>query len=256
MSSPVAHRRGRLVPTLIAVPGVIVLLGLGSWQVARHFERAAQNDLRASQLAQPPVPMDRAIADPAANRFRRVEVRGTFAHERELHMYARSKNGNEGYYILTPLLRDEAPPLIVNRGWVPTCLKEPKGLGPAPANIPEDRLNNCARGRAAGQVAGIVTIDGVLRDEPRRGMLTPDNDAVGNRWFWFDLPAMAQALKLPGLLPVYVEAGPAPNPGGFPIGGQTQDQLPSNHAQYAITWFALAVALAVIFVLWLKRQKP
>lgn len=240
MASETASRarvRSRLIPTLISVPGVIMLLGLGTWQVSRHFERTAENDLRASQLALPAVEVDRVLADPDGFRFRRVHASGTFAHEREIYMYARSKRGNEGYYILTPLLRQGAAPVMINRGWVPNQRKEPST-------------------RPQGQVAGPVTVEGILRTEQRKGLMTPDNDTAGNRWFWFDLPAMATATKLPNLLPVYVEAGAAPNPGGFPIGDQTQEQLPLPHLQYAITWYSLAVALAVIFALWLRRQKP
>lgn len=236
-SGTVSRFRARLVPTLIAVPGVIVLLCLGTWQVSRHVERTAENDLRASQLALPAVEVDRVLADPASFRFRRVTASGNFAHDREIYMYARSKRGNDGYYILTPLLRPGAPPVIINRGWVPTQRKD-------------------ASARPQGQVAGPVTVEGILRTEQRKGLMTPDNDTLGNRWFWFDLPAMAVATKLPDLLPVYIEAGPTPNPGGFPIGDQTQEQLPLPHVQYAITWYSLAVALAVIFVLWLRRQKP
>ena len=83
----------------------------------------------------------------------------------------------------------------------------------------------------------------------------PANDAARNEWFWFDLPAMKQAASAPDAAPFYIEAGPAPNPGGFPIGGQTIFQLPSNHLQYAITWFALAIALAVIYVVSQREPK-
>ena len=67
--------------------------------------------------------------------------------------------------------------------------------------------------------------------------MTPDNDTVGNRWFWFDLPAMAVATKLPNLLPIYIEADAAPNPGGFPIGDQpglTVTRLNDHHTYLAV----------------------
>ena len=48
----------------------------------------------------------------------------------------------------------------------------------------------------------------------------------------------------------YLEADAMPNPGGFPIGGQTRIDLPNDHLQYAITWYALAVALMVIYFLY------
>jgi surfeit locus 1 family protein len=57
-------------------------------------------------------------------------------------------------------------------------------------------------------------------------------------------------------LPVYVEAAAEPrNPGGWPLGGQTQVELPRPHLQYAFTWFALAIALGAIYVI-SQRRKP
>ena len=49
------------------------------------------------------------LADPAQDRFRRVQTTGVWAHEKEIHVYGRSQRGNEGFYILTPLLRDGKP---------------------------------------------------------------------------------------------------------------------------------------------------
>ncbi len=227
----------RLVPTLIAVPGVLMLFALSGWQVARHIERSAENDIRAERLAAPPVEIDAAMADPELRRFRRVRASGVFAHDKELHVYARSLNGNEGFYVLTPLLREGKPAVLINRGWVRKDLRE-------------------ASTRPQGQVAGPVAIEGVLRDEPRKGPMMPDNEPAKNGWFWFDLPAMAAAAGVPEALLVYVEAALEPrNPGGWPLGGQTQAQLPRPHLQYAFTWFALAIALAVIFVI-SQRRKP
>jgi len=60
---------------------------------------------------------------------------------------------------------------------------------------------------------------------------------------------------VPEALPFYVEAGPAPNPGGLPVGGQANTDLPNDHLQYAITWYALAAALAVIYFLVLRRER-
>ena len=60
---------------------------------------------------------------------------------------------------------------------------------------------------------------------------------------------------MPQALPFYAEAGPAPNPGGFPVGGQANTDLPNDHLQYAITWYSLAAALAVFYVLLLRRER-
>jgi surfeit locus 1 family protein len=39
----------------------------------------------------------------------------------------------------------------------------------------------------------------------------------------------------------------------LPIGGQTRIDLPNDHLQYAITWFCLAGALIVIYVIYHRR---
>ena len=56
------------------------------------------------------------------------------------------------------------------------------------------------------------------------------------------------------LLPFFVDAGPAPNPGGLPVGGVTIIDLPNSHLQYAVTWYGLAAALAGVLGVWLWRR--
>lgn len=227
----------RLVPTLISLPGIAMLLALSGWQLSRHVERSAENDLRETRLAMPPVDIDIALADPAGDRFRRVRAEGVWAHDRELYVYGRSQRGNDGFYVITPLLRDGRPALLVNRGWV-------------------DKRRHDPATRPQGQTTGRVSVEGVLRDEARRGPLMPDNEPHRNQWFWFDLPEMAKHANLPAILPVYVEAALEPrNPGGWPLGGQTQAQLPRPHLQYAFTWFCLAIALAAVYLV-SQRRKP
>jgi surfeit locus 1 family protein len=229
--------RPRLIPTLFSLPGIVILLGLAGWQFSRHLEREAENDYRAERLALPAVDIEAVLADPGAHRFRRVTAEGQFAHDKELYVYARSLRGNDGFYIVTPLLRAGKPALLVNRGWVRKDLRDPAT-------------------RAEGQVAGPQRVEGVLRDEARRGPWMPENEIASNQWFWFDLPAMAAKAGLPEILPVYVEASLEPrNPGGWPLGGQTQAQLPRPHLQYAFTWLCLAIALAAIFFI-SQRRKP
>ena len=53
---------------------------------------------------------------------------------------------------------------------------------------------------------------------------------------------------------IYLDAGPAENPGGLPKGGQTRIELPNDHLTYALTWFALALSLAVIYVIYHLRS--
>lgn len=223
--------RPRLWPSVIAGLGVLLLLSLGTWQMSRLFEKREINAERAARLAVAPAALPAELADPAAWEFRRVVVSGRLAHARELYLPCRSQRGNEGTCVLVPLIRDRGLPVLVNRGWVPPERKDP------------------AR-RPDAQQAGEVTLEAVLRVSPQRTYFMPVNDARRNVWFSYDLPEMAAALGLPALAPFYLEAARDPAaPPGAPLGGQTRFQLPDNHLGYALTWYALAVALAIIFVL-------
>jgi surfeit locus 1 family protein len=64
---------------------------------------------------------------------------------------------------------------------------------------------------------------------------------------------MARSYDL-DVMPVFVEADDTPNPGGFPIGGQTALKLNDPHLNYAIQWFSFALIAAVIFVLYHRRK--
>jgi surfeit locus 1 family protein len=127
--------------------------------------------------------------------------------------------------------------VLVNRGWVPPSRKDP------------------AR-RPAAQVSGETELRAVLRVAQQRTRFMPDNDPAKNVWFFYDLPAMGRALGVERLAPFYLEAAVDPQaPDGAPLGGQTRFQLPDNHLGYAFTWFALAIALAVVFVLSQRQER-
>ena len=74
-------------------------------------------------------------------------------------------------------------------------------------------------------------------------------------WHYVDLAAMAKAAGLPTVRRYVIEAGPAPNPGGYPIGGQTRTVLSNDHLQYAVTWYTLAIALAAVYVAYHLRRR-
>ncbi len=226
-------------PTVITVPSLIILVGLGVWQLQRHQEKTAMIAERSERTAAAPVALPGPDDDIAGLEFRRARATGTFLHDRELYLAARSLNGNPGYHVVTPLQLRDGRRLMVDRGWVPLDRKDPATRG-------------------EGQLAGPVTIDGVVRLPGRQNWLVPDNDPATNVWFWMDLPAMAATTGTApaALAPVYLDAGPAANPGGYPLGGQTRLNLPNDHLQYAITWFLLAAALAVIYVVYHTRRDP
>ena len=168
--------------------------------------------------------------------FRRVRLTGHFLNDKEMYLAARSLNGNVGYHVVTPFLGDDGTTTLVDRGWIPLDRKDPAT-------------------RAQGEISGTVTIEGLIRSPGRKSWVVPDNEADKNFWFFVDIPAMAAHAGLSDLRDYFVEAGPEKNPGGYPIGGQSHIDLPNNHLSYAITWYSLALALVIIYLIY-HRVKP
>jgi len=222
----------RLAPTLITIPIVLTCLALGVWQLERLQWKRDLIAEREAAIAAPPAAAPRSLAEARRMQFRRVVAEGVFLHDKEIFLGATSpRGGAAGFNVLTPLREADGRIVFVNRGFVPSQLKDPKA-------------------RAAGQLEGKVRIAGLLRLAPQEkpGPFLPDNRADINYWFWVDLPAMAAADGLGNVAPFYIEADATPNPGGWPLGKAAAAELPNNHLQYAITWFSLAVGMVVVYI--------
>lgn len=219
--------------TIAAGIVLVVLIGLGVWQLQRLTWKEGLIAERHDRSTAAAIELPPAGADTSQLDFRHAQATGSFDHAHEMFLAARSMNGNPGYHVVTPFKLADGRTLLVDRGWIPLERKNPAQ-------------------RADGQLLGEITIDGLLRLQRPKTWLEPDNQPKDNLWFWIDLPAMADYLGLPPdqVTPFFLEAGPAPNPGGFPIGGQSRTELPNDHLQYALTWFSFAVILAVIWFLY------
>jgi surfeit locus 1 family protein len=230
--------RFTLIPTLFTVPALIVLIALGTWQIERLQWKTDLIARIQAGLASTPVAAPVTLDQSAGLDYHRVRLSGTFDHSKELYMPDYDARGENGWEVITPLILADGGIVLVKRGFVPQSKRSPAT-------------------RASGQVEGETEIDGVLRLATRpTGWIVPENQPQANFWIYVDLPAMAAAIGVDParLRPYYVEAGPAPNPGGLPIGGQTRVSLPNDHLQYAITWYGFAVTLLVIYFVYHYRK--
>jgi surfeit locus 1 family protein len=231
--------RPRFWPTLFTIPTLLVLIGLGTWQVERLHWKEGLIALRAAAAAAPPVELPATPDEAKRLDLHRVHAAGTFLHEDEFDVVATAESGTSGFHIVTPLRLDDGTGriVLVNRGFVPYEKRDPAT-------------------RLQGDVPGRVEVEGLLRRplEGGRPWYMPADPPGGKIWLRVEPDAMARARDLQGVQPFYIDAGPAPNPGGWPRGGTTVLDLPNNHLQYAITWYALAGALLVIYILYHRRS--
>lgn len=229
-------RRSLLWPAIWSALGLLLLLWLGTWQVQRLHWKEGLIAERNAALAAAPVSLPQPLDGARALEFHPVRAEGEFLNEHELYLNAQAFTGDPGFHIVTPFRLAGGATIFVDRGFVPTDRR-------APAT------------RAAGEIAGPTAVTGLLRLPEPPGWFTPANEPAKNSWFSIDLPAMAQAAGVGSALPFYIDADKAPVPGGWPQGGQTITDLPNDHLQYAITWYALAVALVAIYIRFALRRR-
>ena len=169
--------------------------------------------------------------------FDAVKVRGVFDHASERHKLA-SFEGSPGWQIITPFKSDEGIVALIDRGVVPADLKDAA-----------KRNENLAP----------VELNAVVRAHSHeRGFFDPDNDADGNLWYWWDVPAMLSSVAIaPDLqvAPFILQELPGSDPNRFPRAAGPEVQLRNNHLQYAITWFSFAATLLVIAGLFIRKQR-
>lgn len=216
---------------------MVLLLGLGTWQVERLQWKEGLIAARQAAVTAPPTDLPTNLAAARGLEFHHARVVGHFLNERELYLHAINAAGDAGYHVVTPLRLADGAALLVDRGFVTAERKAPQT-------------------RLAGEIPGAAVVTGLLRvpGTGKPGWFVPDNDPARNEWFYIDLPAMAKAASLDSVLPFYLDADASSDPGFWPVGGQTILDLPNNHLQYAITWYALAAGLLVVYILVWRRH--
>jgi surfeit locus 1 family protein len=207
--------------------------GLGVWQLERL---AWKRDLIARVEARvhaapvaPPGPGAWAGLSAKGDEYRRVRLEGAFENDRETLVQAVTEKG-PGFWVMTPFRADAGYEVLVNRGFVPTELKDPAA-------------------RRAGDISGHTAVTGLLRiSEPHGGFLRANQPAAG-RWYSRDVAAIAAARGAAPAAPYFVDADATPNPGGWPLGGLTVVHFRNSHLSYALTWFSLA-GMVVLWGAW------
>jgi len=226
--------RPKLLPTLFTVPALIALIALGSWQIQRLYWKAELIERLQERSEEAPVALPRWLDNVEAYEFRRVSVTGEFLHEHEFYLINRSLKGKAGLNIVTLLKRaDGGGHVLVNRGWVPFDQRDPKS-------------------RPNSQPTGGVIVEGIVRLAKGPGFFMPENEPHNNTWFFVDPASMSASAGLPPLQPYYVLAANKTD-GGLPVGHQWRVDIRNDHLQYAITWYALALGLLAIYLLYHRR---
>ena len=228
--------RPALVPTLLAAALMPLLIGLGVWQLSRYEYKTGLEQAYAASAE--PIAAD-AVTGDDGDRFRPVTALGRYDAERQFLIDNMVSRGRNGFFVITPLRLEGGGVLLVNRGW-----------------IAQD-----ARRRPAADIGvGEETrrIEGRVGHLPVAGLDLGGGDVAAGPWpsvrQFPDIPELAAALAEPVEPWVLLLSPQAADgfrrewePGGLPA---------TRHLGYAVQWFALATALAVIYVVVNVRRRP
>ena len=247
-ASGTMRRSSIVIPSVLTALMIALTLGLGIWQVQRRAEKHALIAALTERLAAPavalPAPSTWNNFSPVTDEFRRVTLSATMDAGRDARVFGsgsavRTDISGAGIWVFTRVRMPDGRSVVVNRGFVPDA----------------DRARYDSE--AARPAAVPSTIIGYIRFPESAGLLTPSADIAKRLWFARDIGDMARGLGWGEVAPFYIDMESPVPPSGLPKPGPLQPNLRDDHMQYVITWFGLAIAIAVAFGFWLSgRRRP
>ncbi|MYZ48551.1 SURF1 family protein [Propylenella binzhouense] len=229
-----------LVLGLVALAAFVALVSLGNWQMRRLAWKEA---LIAAVAERPKLPV-LDLPPPGAwggldlgnLEYRPFRLTGRFLHDKEAHVFTNLADPHgtfrgPGYWIVTPFALAGGGTVLVNRGFAP-----------------QERYLPADRGETLSGEQ--VTVVGLLRPDDARNLFTPTDKPEKNLFFTRSIGPIVEAKGLDApVAPFSIDltASGTP-PGGLPQAGETLMRFPNSHLEYALTWYGLAAALALVAV--------
>ncbi|WP_213772312.1 SURF1 family cytochrome oxidase biogenesis protein [Bradyrhizobium sp. dw_78] len=232
---------------------VLLLVGLGMWQLQRRVEKhaliaALTERLAAAPASLPPV-AQWGMLTPARDEFRRVRFSATYQALSDAMVFSsgsavRTDISGPGTWAFVPARLESGETVVINAGFVQNTMQD-RGQ--------EDRAVKPL------VIGAPVRLTGYIRFPEAAGLLTPQENQAKRLWFARDHLAMARALGWDGdgriVAPFYIDLEQPVPASGTPKPGPLEVHLPDDHLQYAITWFTLAGAVVIAFGVWLQGAR-
>ena len=223
--------RPRLVPWLFFIAAMATTLTLGTWQIFRLEEKTAliaEIEKAKTEAPLAALPANDALA---AHAFERVTLRGVWIPDVEFHVTPRYFRDQLGYHVFAPLALTDGRVVLVNRGWVPAARKNA-----------DTRPESLARGEAL--------LTGMIRIGADRNPFTPPSSPEKNIWFGRDIAQMAATAALADIVPATVDVIGTQDTKLLPIPFDGEIRLYNQHFTYILTWYGIALAVLVIFLVY------
>lgn len=234
----------RPLPSLAALLVITTMIVLGQWQLDRAAEKQRSYERFQQRRVLPVLRLDARDSEIwkySVMKYRPIEIRGRYDAGMHMLLDNQVMNGNAGYLVYTPfVLEGEEAYILVNRGWIP--------VGPDRTRPPEFETPQ-----------GVLSLAGTARQPPPPGIKMGDNipeqlaaDMV--RLQRIEMEQMMQEYS-GKLIPYELRLDPAA-PSGFLRVWTEPGSGHERHLGYAFQWFAMAVAVALLYLfLNLRREE-
>lgn len=218
--------------TLLLLP---LLISLGFWQLQRAEEKAAIAVAFEAKRHQPPaLVMTLDDRSPEALAYLPVKLRGRYRAGQDFLLDNRIQGGRYGNEVLTIFELESGELALVNRGWIMA--------DPGRQSLPE-----------IPPPPAVAELTGQVYVSPGEPYLLAEQQ-LGSEWprqiQAVDRAKMAASMGLPvdALFPYPVRIDPG-QPGALSVDWQVINSSPEKHRGYAVQWFSMAAALALIYIL-------
>lgn len=231
--SQAVSKKFPIISLIVCLAAVIVLCGLGTWQIERlQWKNELQKNLDAAFATEHPAPFtDDQLANIRRGQVIRGSISGQLDVSRAIMLQGRIQNGKSVVAVLAPISSHSSSVTVS----VELGCGDPKVIGELPALKPKD-----------------VTITGVLR-QPRWSFATPPNNHDKNEWWRIDALDLGEYWRVKHLENTVITSENELN-FGSPLWPKLspctiEKTLRNDHASYAFFWFTMAGVLAVIWAI-------
>ena len=221
-----------IVPSVVFALLMPLLVSLGEWQLTRASEKQVLVDDKRSRQEAEALVLNAAVVDPMLDRFRPASATGHYVEGQQWLLDNRLYRGQAGYHVFSLFQLKAGEQILVNRGWV--AVGESRAVLPR-LPLPTGELN------LLGHLDSPESVGVVLEGMPLSSI---DSRVLLQS---LDVAELADARGL-RLLPLtlVVEEGQV---SGLQYDWAPVETIsPEKHVGYAVQWFALAVALLIIYL--------
>jgi surfeit locus 1 family protein len=228
----------KLVPTIVTLLILPILLRLGFWQLERAEEKRnliavfQQHNISGPLLINEIKNMNDIVAADEKLNYRTALIEGKYNSARQIFIDNKVYQGKTGVDVLTPFkLKNSEYSILVNRGWVSMVID--RSVLPDIKTTQDDLI-----------------LSGKLKTLGKKPFMLGEQFQSNRGWpalmQWIDFEEIASKSGLK-LLP-YIFLLDEKQTSGYVRNWTPVVMQPEKSTSYAVQWFALALALIIIYI--------